>query len=221
MKRASGKTKRTKCDGRKAREALLNAAKELFANLVFEGVTVSAICKRAGLSGTQVHYHFRDKIHLYRTLLNLVGEGEIERLTKLLIPSSTPMEFRLRLELFVSEYLGWRAKDELTFKIVNHEYLRGMPLAKDIFEAKFNSLRLAFDHYLSQAKETGTLRADFDSAIVVTSLFGAMNTVEISALGDEANRARMAAEIVKTLITGLQTNANSKVTPEDRHASSK
>lgn len=219
MKRATAKSKRATCHGRETREALIKAAKELFADLGFDGVTVSAICKRAGLSGTQVHYHFRDKVHLYRTLLTLVGDGEIERLAQLLIPPSTTMEFRLRLELFASEYLGWRVKDDLTFKIANSEYVRGMPVARDIIESKFANLGRVLGAYLASAKAAGWITAEFDAEAASVSLFTQVNTVSAEAIADETNRNQIATELVKNLV--LQLNANSKVTPEDRHASSK
>ncbi len=204
------------------KNALLQAAKELFANLGFDGVTVSAICKRAGISGTQVHYHFRDKVHLYRSLLELCGEGEIARISKLLTPVESAVEFRLRLELFVTEYLVWHSRDELTFRILTFEYLRGMPIARDIFEKKFSILRQQLQHYLEAAKSAGLIRSDVDVEIVTSALFGALNSLhdymkfgKRASTVDDGENVRIAKEFVNTVISGLRVESQ-----EEHHGSS-
>lgn len=212
-----------KCSGLKTRDALLGAAKELFAALGFDGVTVSAICKKAGISGTQVHYHFKDKAQLYRAVISLVGEGEFERLSKLLKPASTALEFQLRLELFATEYLAWRTRDALAFRILNFEYLRGMPIAKDVMEAKFELMRSTLENYFSLAQQTKVVRQDCDVCVLSTSFFGALNSIvdyhsldkegRGRSLSNDEDRARIASEFIKTLFIGLQATH-----PEEPHA---
>lgn len=51
------------------REALLNAAAELFAEHGFEGATVEKISRKAGANRALISYHFQGKRKLYQTLV--------------------------------------------------------------------------------------------------------------------------------------------------------
>lgn len=48
-----------------AKERLLMAAEEIFADYGYEGASVRAICSRAGMNVAAVNYHFGDKERLY------------------------------------------------------------------------------------------------------------------------------------------------------------
>ncbi|HEV3277918.1 MAG TPA: CerR family C-terminal domain-containing protein [Terriglobia bacterium] len=57
------------------RQRLLNVAAELFAERGFNNVTVREICQLAGTNVAGVNYHFRDKLGLYKEVVQLAADG--------------------------------------------------------------------------------------------------------------------------------------------------
>ncbi len=54
---------------RRARNSILNAATQLFAEKGYAGSSIREICQVAGVTKPVLYYHFRSKEHLYRELM--------------------------------------------------------------------------------------------------------------------------------------------------------
>ncbi|MBW2374153.1 MAG: helix-turn-helix transcriptional regulator, partial [Deltaproteobacteria bacterium] len=67
-------------DGPGVREALLEAARSLFAARDFRAVSLREIAAEAGVSPAMVHYYFGDKTGLFDALLDATFSGLLERL---------------------------------------------------------------------------------------------------------------------------------------------
>jgi AcrR family transcriptional regulator len=200
---------------RTTREALLEAAKETFAKLGFHGATFSAIADRAGVNGSQINYHFHDKIQLYRAILEKSGDGQrLEHLIRHLKPVTSQTEFLLRLELFAEELLCWHAADELAIRVVMLEMLRGLPLGKDLIEERVNRLWQALYVFIESARQGGFINEQADSRLVAASIMGVFNSLGCAreftqsfigtSLNSEAERTQLARKMIKTLFIGLQ-----------------
>ena len=57
------------------RQRLLNVAAELFAEQGFNHVTVRQICQVAGANVAAVNYHFRDKLGLYKEVVQMAADA--------------------------------------------------------------------------------------------------------------------------------------------------
>jgi TetR/AcrR family transcriptional regulator, regulator of cefoperazone and chloramphenicol sensitivity len=80
------------------RQRVLNIAAELFAERGFNNVTVREICQRAGTNLAAVNYHFRDKLGLYKEVVQLAA-NEMNRVKTDVMDAAEeprPPEERLR-----------------------------------------------------------------------------------------------------------------------------
>ncbi len=57
------------------RQRLLNVAAELFAEHGFNHVTIREICQAAGANLAAVNYHFRDKLGLYKEVVQMAADA--------------------------------------------------------------------------------------------------------------------------------------------------
>lgn len=88
----------------------MEAAGAVFAKRGFRAATVREICRRAGVNVAAVNYHFRDKEHLYATVLQNAHRYAVEKHPPDGgLPADAPPE--ARLEGYVRSFL-WRLTDQ-------------------------------------------------------------------------------------------------------------
>jgi AcrR family transcriptional regulator len=68
MKTGSQRRK-TSANGQGGRERILDAARALFAERGYAGLSISAICERASIAPTSIYWHFGDKAGLLRAVI--------------------------------------------------------------------------------------------------------------------------------------------------------
>ncbi|HEY6291263.1 MAG TPA: CerR family C-terminal domain-containing protein [Terriglobia bacterium] len=82
------------------RQRLLNVAAELFAEQGFNNVTVREICQVAGANVAAVNYHFRDKLGLYREVVEMVADA-LNRAKVEVIEAAEPLPPEERLRAYI------------------------------------------------------------------------------------------------------------------------
>src|SRR5262245_16576227 len=82
-------------DAQSTREGLLAAATQLFAARGFDGVSVTQIAQRAGVTKALVNYHFGGKRKLYLTIMTSTFSEIVERVEHL-AASAHPAPEQLR-----------------------------------------------------------------------------------------------------------------------------
>lgn len=82
------------------RQRLLNVAAELFAEQGFNNVTVRELCQVAGANVAAVNYHFRDKLGLYKEVVemaaNAMNQSKVE-----VIEAAEPLPPEERLRTYI------------------------------------------------------------------------------------------------------------------------
>ena len=82
------------------RQRLINAAAELFAEKGFNNVTVRDICQVAAANVAAVNYYFRDKLSLYKEVVQLAAE-EMNRMKMDVITAAEPQAPEEKLHTYI------------------------------------------------------------------------------------------------------------------------
>ncbi len=89
----------------RAIQGILDAAREVFAEVGFAGARVDEIARRAGVNKAMIYYRIGDKATLYTEVLRQVFSGIVERLTCNLKTVHTPEEkIRIYIRTFVQTF---------------------------------------------------------------------------------------------------------------------
>lgn len=155
-----------------ARLRILAAAEALFSERGYDGVSITAIAKRAGVSKANVFHHFDSKNALYVAVLRDACDQSTALLLDHLDRSSDTI--RERLANFTREHLKQVLERPQISRLISRELLKNHPrrneqLARQIFGENFAALV----DLLRRAQTDGELRADLDPAMIAVVLIGA------------------------------------------------
>jgi len=124
--RSNARTPTNGTDPAHTREIILNAARQLFAELGYSRTSMQAIAKRAGVARATVYNNFADKAKIVSLLVAEYMEGYVyigERLQRAADPNETVFQL---LERTVREAITWRvANADLRPAIDAAKHIRG------------------------------------------------------------------------------------------------
>lgn len=194
------------------REALLDTARRLFLAQGFESVTIRQLAAAAGSSPATIHYHFGDKLGLYRAMLERAIAPVIAALEGLGDPSRTD---ETQFADVISLYTRMLAANPWLPALIVQEVLADGARFRDQFIEQFAS-RMArlFIGIFAREQARGALRADLDPRLVALSAIS-MTVFPFLALPvtsrvlgvsvDEQAARRLAAHTTRVLFEGIRT----------------
>lgn len=156
------------------RDEILAAAIDLFGEAGYDGVSMNAIARRAGISKANVFHHFGSKDALYMEVMR-AARAHFEPRTANLIEQNSDFEQRLR-ELIRRDFERLRENPDRA-RLILREILesgpsRGQALASEVFGEHFTELAGLFE----QAQGEGAVAGDVPPALA-TTLVIACNTM--------------------------------------------
>ena len=157
-----------------SREALLKAAKQVFAELGFEGATVKDLADAAGVNVSLVSYYFDGKENLYRECLTTLGLHHVAAAQKVLKAPTSAEEFRLRLQLFAEEFIALNKSESNVCKIVQRDFENANPVALEVFKDTFLPMYETLVQFVASAKANGILRKNLDPDTATPIIFGSL-----------------------------------------------
>ncbi len=147
-----------------SRQALLDAARDLFARREFAAVSLRQIATQAKVNPAMIHYHFGGKEGLYTSMLE-------ERFTPLLQQLELQPAERPSLSQFVESYVRMLAANPWVPNLVVREVLYGDGNFRELFVRRF-AVRAGqmVPALINEECNAGRLRADLDPVLATLSL---------------------------------------------------
>ena len=151
-----------------SRAALINAARELFAQHAFDRISTKEIAARAGVNPAMIHYHFGDKAGLLETAFRETVApvvGEIAKLLSMENDSAVP-PLRRFFEIYMRTFA---ANPWLPQMIARHALPEGGHLQKIIVTELGAKLGPLLAGEIGRAKAQHALRSDLDPVLTTLS----------------------------------------------------
>jgi len=150
--------------------AILDVAKQLFAEKGFDAVSINQIAQQAGVSKANVFHHFTSKDGLYLAVLKAACEETVGSLAVAHSSGSAGLD----LWSFFSSHLAAMLENHDSAKLILREIMeskdeREQALAEQVFAEYFSRLV----GMVSDGQAQGLLRKDFDPALLAYLMLSA------------------------------------------------
>jgi TetR/AcrR family transcriptional regulator len=165
-------------DAEVAREAILEAAEEVFAREGFAGARIDTIGAAAGYNKSLLFHYFGDKEGLYRAIMvrlkKRMMDGYLEPLTAFVQSSDEMSASRLRifLELNIDRYLAFLSKNPRNLHIMAWEAAEGwhafLGNLKELEEHR--ACMICLGSFLHSAQEAGIINPKLNTRFVFVSI---------------------------------------------------
>ncbi len=152
--------------------SILEVAGELFSVKGFDAVSVNDISVRAGVSKANIFHHFKSKEGLYMAVLKSACDHSAQVLDE--VGKALIQDPQARLEMFFSLHLKALTAHPQSSQLILRELLegateRGKQLAEQVFSEYFSRVV----ELVREGQIQGSLREDFDAALLAFLLVGA------------------------------------------------
>src|SRR5215472_4628895 len=156
-------------DAEGAREAILDAAEEVFAEHGFDGARVDAIAARAGYNKSLIFQYFGDKLGLYTAILKRLDQQASDIQARIFAPlladedlTSDARKFRKLLGTVIRFLFDFLAENPRIVRMLAWEGAEGWQTFRKI-ASQFNTddVKL-FRRLLRKAQEAGLIRPGMD-----------------------------------------------------------
>lgn len=139
---------------RQSEQRILFAAEEVFANHGFNGSTVSAIAKRAGLPKANVLYYFPTKLDLYRQVIEGVFNAWLEAADQF-ADYGDPREALTR---YIHSKMDLSRTRPNGSKVWANEILHGAPIIHDYLEQRLHAWTRSREAWIQAWIDAGKMR---------------------------------------------------------------
>ncbi len=155
-------------DAQGAREAILNAAEEVFAEHGFDGARIDAIAAKAGYNKSLIFQYFGDKLGLYARVVRRadaeMSDLHAQMMTMMSEIGSACDADKLKdfLRTFMCAYFDYLVVHPRIARILVWEMAEGWETMTKIFSQRDVEEIDQFRPFLDRAHQAGLLRSNFD-----------------------------------------------------------
>ncbi|MEZ4872390.1 MAG: TetR family transcriptional regulator [Bdellovibrionales bacterium] len=156
----------------RARFALLNAAKQLFAKHGLRGTSIRDIAQAAQVNSSMISYYFGGKEGLYKECVRLIGEDRLNMAVNILAPPENPEEYRVRLKMFIENLFTLLLEDRYAGLIIMREFDRAKSPAGALFKSGFLRVFDLLRTFFQQSQDKKIIKAHHDPLLLTSVFFG-------------------------------------------------
>jgi TetR/AcrR family transcriptional regulator len=169
-------------DAEGAREAILNAAEEVFAEHGFDGARVDAIAAASGYNKSLIFQYYGDKLHLYEAVVRR-ADAEMNVIQRQLYASlleedtvTNAHKFKALLRTTIGSFFDYMVAHPRFMRIMIWEMAEGWQTFAQIFSERDIEDVEQFRQLLEGAQDAGLLRSGVDTMIqiLMTTFFYCM-----------------------------------------------
>lgn len=142
------------------KEALLAAAKKVFARKGFDGATVKDIAEIAGVNVSLVSYHFDGKEKLFHTCIEQFAQSRLATAEKFLKGPESLEDMRVRLALMTEEFFEYNLREPDINEIMNRDCGANNPLTDGIYRTVFMKVFAVITDFFKTAQTRNLLSSD-------------------------------------------------------------
>jgi TetR/AcrR family transcriptional regulator len=173
-------------DAEGAREAILNAAEEVFAEHGFDGARIDSIAKVAGYNKSLIFQYFDNKLSLYGEVIRRADEQTRGLQTQALVslledePQFSRHKVESLLKDVIGEYFDYLAQNPRIARIFGWEMAEGwQTYAKIISQQDFDDIA-QFEPVLNKLQSAGLLRSKLNPIVQMSSaMYACLNYLAI------------------------------------------
>ncbi|GAA3711732.1 TetR/AcrR family transcriptional regulator [Zhihengliuella alba] len=185
-------------DSTQRRAAILDAAEALFSEQGYRGVSMSAVARAAGISGTGLVHHFATKDDLLQAVMDRRDERDSAQFQ--LNAGKTGWAFVAALKDLARHNEGQESMVRLYASVAGEAVTPGHPASRWLRE-HYAHTRTLLASAVREAVAAGELRADAPAETIARLLLAAMDGLQLQWLADDAypSMAEDFAELVDSL----------------------
>jgi len=211
-------------DAEGTREAILNAAEEVFAEHGFDGARIDAIAEAAKYNKSLIFHYYSDKLGLYTAVLQRIDQQGTELQARIIDPlladenlTTDASKFRTFLGVVIRLIFDFLVENPRMARMLAWEAAEGWHTYRKI-ASQFNTEDTKlFRELLSKANDAGLIRPGIDTAmtfsIAYTTCMAYLNSIPLievtfneEDLSSRAALARAREIIVEFVIHGIMVN---------------
>ena len=162
-------------DAEGAREAILNAAEEVFAEHGFDGARIDAIAEVAGYNKSLIFHYYDDKLGLYSAVLKRIDQQASVLQARILEPlladerlTSDASKFRTFLRTVMQLIFDFLVEHPHMLRMLAWEGAEGWQTMRKIASQFSSDDVQMFRRLLGKAQEAGLIRAGTDPYMMFT-----------------------------------------------------
>lgn len=162
-------------DAEGAREAILNAAEEVFTEHGFDGARIDTIAALAGYNKSLIFQYYGDKVGLYVAVIKRADQEMGQLQTELFGPlfidetlASDAHKFKTLLEKVIGTLYDYLAAHPRLMRMLNWEQAEGWKTYKQVYEQFETEDAEPVVRLFEEAKRNGLLHSDFSPLLQLT-----------------------------------------------------